>query len=359
MTLSVPPARAVRRLALTAIALACACRAGAPGSHAGFVDAPQAQVAAQVAGRVDAILVREGDRVKKGQLLVRLDSSEREALLRQAQASLGQAQAALREADANLRAVQPGVAGAGADIARAQATLDEAEAAFARTQELARGDAASTQDLDTARARLMEARAGLQSLTAGKSTAVGRVGVQLAAAASARARLDVAEAAVRLAEVQLAQDQVLCPFDGLVVNRNLEEGEWAAPGTPVVTVENTERRWVRLDVGEGELAGLEPGAQATVTLAALPGRTFRGQVAEVGAEGDFAVNRDVKRGRPDLRTFRVRVALEGVGDEVRPGMTAEVMLSAPASPSPPLAPGEPHPAAPAPAPSSIASEAGK
>jgi len=339
------PAGALRRLALAATALACACRPGAPGTHAGFVDAPQAQVASQVAGRVDAILVREGDRVKKGQVLARLDSSEREALLRQAQAGLAQAQAALREADANLRAVQPGVTGAGADIARAQATLDEAEASFNRTQELARGEAASSQDLDTARARLMEARAALQSLTAGKSTAMGRVGVQLAAAASARARVDVAQAAVRLAEVQLAQDQVLCPFDGLVVNRNLEEGEWAAPGTPVVTVENTERRWVRLDVGEGELAGLKPGAEAKVTVAALPGRTLRGRVAEVGAEGDFALNRDVKRGRPDLRTFRVRVVLEDGGDEVRPGMTAEVSLS-----SSPAANG----AAP-----SIASEAGK
>lgn len=319
----------LRRLALpslVAAGLAAGCRAGPAATHAGFVDAPQAEVAAQVAGRVEAELVREGDRVRKGQVLARLDSRERVAMLQQAQANLEQAREALREADATLGAVRPGVAGAGADIARAQATLDEAETTFTRTQALARGDAASSQDLDNARARLMEARAALQSLTAGKATAEGRVGAQLAAAASARARVGVAEAAVRLAEVQLAQDEVLCPFDGLVVNRNLEEGEWAAPGTPVVTVEATDRRWVRLDVGEGELAGLRPGAGAQVTLAALPGRAFHGRVAEVGAEGDFAVNRDVKRGRPDLRTFRVRVALQDATDEVRPGMTAEVEL---------------------------------
>ena len=248
----------LRRAAMAAAILALACRGGDKATHAGFVDAPQALVAAQVAGRVEAIPVREGDPVKKGQVLVRLDSSEREAQLRQAQASLGQAQAALREADANLRAAQPGVTGAGADVARAQATLDEAETSFNRTQELVKGEAASSQDLDTARARLMEARAALQSLTAGRSTAQGRVGAQLAAAASAKARVDVAEAAVRVAEVQLAQDQVLCPFDGLVVNRNVQEGEWAAPGTPVVTVENTGRRWVRLDVRRRELSGLKP-----------------------------------------------------------------------------------------------------
>jgi HlyD family secretion protein len=332
------PSPGLRRLALAAAALAASCRGGDLASHAGFVDAPQAQVAAQVSGRVEAVLVREGERVKKGQALARLDSRERQALLEAAQAGLAQARQSLLEADANLRAVQPGVAGAGAEIARAQATLDEAQITFDRTQTLARGDAASSQELDAARARLMEARAGIESLTAGKAGAVGRVGAQLAAAGSARSRVAVAEAAVRLAEVQLAQAEVLCPFDGLVVNRNVEEGEWVAPGTPVVTVESTERRWVRLDVGEGELAGLQPGVAATATLVALPGRTFHGHVSEVGAEGDFAVNRDVKRGRPDLRTFRVRVALEDASDEVRPGMTAEVSLSAPPAPPPGTSP---------------------
>ena len=316
-------------LALLLSGLLPSCRKNGPLPHAGFVDAPEAEVAAQVAGRVDAVLVREGDRVKKGQVLARLDSREREAMLEQARANLVQAEEALREADANLRAVQPGVAGAGADIARAQATLDEAESNFTRVKELVQGEAASSQDLDTARARFMEARAALDSLTAGKTTAERRVGAQLAAAASARARVGVAEAAVHLAEVQLAQAEVLCPFDGLVVNRDVEEGEWAAPGTPVVTVEDTGRQWVRLDVGEGELSGVKLGAPATVKVLALPGRTLKGRVAQVGAEGDFAVNRDVKRGRPDLRTFRVRVALEGGNDEVRPGMTAEVTLLAP------------------------------
>jgi multidrug resistance efflux pump len=73
------------------------------------------------------------------------------------------------------------------------------------------------------------------------------------------------------------------------------------------------------------------GQQARVAVVALPGRAFRGHVLEVGAEGDFALNRDVKRGRPDVRTFRVRVAFDELAEELRPGMTAEVSLG----PSPP------------------------
>jgi multidrug resistance efflux pump len=319
-----------------------ACASREPPQFAGFLDAPIADVAAQVAGRVESIPVREGDRVAKGQVLAQLDAREREAQAAQARANLEQAREALKEAEANLGAVLPTVGGAGADIARAQATLDEAELNFTRTEQLVKGSAAPAQQLDAARARLLEARAALQSLTAGKAAVRGKVGAAVAAVSNARAAVGVSQAAVQVAEVQLAQARVLCPFDGVVVERDLEEGEWAAPGTPVVTVEDHERLWVRLDVEETRLGGLHLGQEVRVKVMAFPARAYRGRVAEIGAQGDFAVNRDVKRGRPDIRTFRVRVTLDERSDELRPGMTAEVSLAlaAPARPSaPPVAAG--------------------
>ena len=323
--------------ALTAALALAACVSREPPPLAGFLDAPVAAVAAQVAGQVEAIPVREGDAVAKGQLLAALDAREREAQVAQARANLGQAREALREAEANLQAVLPTVGGAGADIARAQATLDEAELNFARTEALVKGSAATEQQLDAARARRLEARAALQSLTATRASVKGRVGAASAAVSNARAAVGVAEAAVQLAEVQLAQARVLAPFDGVVVERNLEEGEWAAPGTPVVTVENRERLWARLDVDETRLDGLRLGQEVEVRVIAIPGRTFRGRVAELGAEGEFAVNRDVKRGRPDIRTFRARVALEERDPALRPGMTAEVTVRPQPAPAPPVA----------------------
>jgi multidrug resistance efflux pump len=315
------------------------CRPSQPLPFAGFIDAPVAAVAAQVAGRVDSIPVREGDRVQKGQLLAQLDARERQAQLAEARASLAQAKASLEEAEANLQAALPTVKGAGADIARAQATLDEAERNFSRTQEMLEGQSATPQQLDAARARLLEARAALQSLTAGKAVTQGKVGALMAAVSNSRAAVNTSDAAVQLAQVQVAQAQVLCPFDGLVVNRNLEEGEWAAPGTPVVTIEDLGQLWVRLDVEETQLGGLRLGQEAQVKVVAVPGRTFRGHVIEVGAEGEFAVNRDVKRGRPDIRTFRVRIAIDERSEELRPGMTAEVSILSRSNERPPVATG--------------------
>lgn len=329
---AVPPRRecagrsaaSARALLSIALAAAAGCRPGEPLPHAGFLDAPVAAVASQLAGRVESIPVHEGEHVQAGQLLAQLDAREREAAVAQARADLEQAKAALGEARANLEAALPSVRGAGADVARAQATLEEAQLNFARAQELATGEAASKQQLDAARARFREAQASLASLAASKGSAQGRVRALTAAVAHAGAAVGVSEAALELAQVQLAQAQVRCPFDAVVVDRDLEPGEWAAPGTPVVTVENLDRLWVRLDLEETKLEGLRLGDPARVTVLAVPGRTFSGHVIEVGAQGEFAVNRDVKRGRPDLRTFRVRVALDERSPELRPGMTAEV-----------------------------------
>ena len=303
-----------------------------PPPYSGFLDAPTAAVASQVAGRVEAIAVREGDVVRKDQLLAQLDARERVASLGQAQANLDQAKEALNEAEANLRAAVPTVKGAGADIAQAQAGLDEAQDTYDRTKRLVETGAEADTTLISSRARMLEAQAHLESLTATRTATAGRVTAASAAVSNARAAVSTAEAAVEVARVQLAEAQVLCPFDGVVVQRNLEPGEWAAPGTPVVTVEDRSRLWVRLDIEETKLEGLRLGQQADVQVLAEPGKNYPARVTQIGAEGDFAVNRDVKRGRPDIRTFLVRVAVDNPAPSLRPGMTAEVSLHAQVGP---------------------------
>lgn len=303
-----------------------ACKSSPPAPYAGFVDARVSDVAAQVAGRVEAVPVREGDVAKKDTILAQLDARERQATVEQAQANLDQASEALKEAEANFRATIPTVRGAGADIAQAQATLDEAQTNYDRIKRVVENGAEAEADLTSATARLNEAKARLESLTAARAATAGRLGASQAAVADARAVVNTAQAALELAKVQLAEAQVLCPFDGLVVQRNLEPGEWAAPGTPIVTVEDLSQLWVRLDIGETELDDIRIGQRANVRVLADPRKTYVGRVIEIGAEGDFAVNRDVKRGRPDIRTFLVRVAIDVPGPSLRPGMTAEVSM---------------------------------
>jgi multidrug resistance efflux pump len=325
--------RIARALALYATAAAVACSRRSAEWRAGFVDAPVAAVASQTTGRVESIVVREGARVTTGQLLAQIDARERQAAVAEADANLERARESLAEAQQNLRAAQPEARGASADAAKAAAALDEAAIEFGRTERLVRSGSLAPAELDAARSRLDQARAALDSAQATHSGTGGRIGAAAASVANARWAVRSSQAQLDLARVQLAQSQVLAPFAGVVVERDVEEGEWAAPGTPIVTVEDLERAWVRLDVGEKDFAGLHLGQPADVSVLALPGRTLHGRVTEVGAQGDFAINRDVKRGTPDLRTFLVRVALDDPTD-VLPGMSAEVrLLPSPAAPA--------------------------
>lgn len=313
---------------LVRLVVACtsACSSSGAPSYVGFVDEPVSAVTTQIAGKVIGIPVKEGDRVMKGQLLAQLESSAYEAALAVAEANVDRATQAVKVAEANLSAVLPSVAGAGADIARVRATWDEAEREFGRTERLAATGAVTQSELDAARSHMLEARGSFDAMIANRAEAQGKVAVASASVNDARAGLHSSEATLRLAQAELAQTHVLCPFDGIIVARNLEEGEWSAPGTPLVTVEDTSRTWVRLDVEETSFGTLRIAEAASIRVIALPGTSYAGHVAEIGAEGDFALDRDVKRGRPDIRTFLVRVAFDRAPEQLRPGMTAEVRL---------------------------------
>jgi multidrug resistance efflux pump len=309
--------------------LAClGCSRGTADGYAGFVDAPVAAVAAPVSGQVAQVLVREGDHVKRDQLLVRLDSRERTALVAQAQANVEHAREALHEAEHNAEAIAPTLRGAVADEARQRAELDDALAEFGRAQRLLQLGASSQAALDAARARIDAARAGLDAQGASRQATRGRVVAALSAVRTAGAAVQSAEAGLELARVQLQETEIRSPFDGLIAEQNVQPGEWAAPGTPIVNIEDLGRQWVRIDVEETKLHALRLGGATQIHVVAFPDRRFAGHVIEIGAEGEFALNRDVKRGRPDVRTFRVRVGLDKVDDELRPGMTADVTLEA-------------------------------
>ena len=328
----------MRALGLGSLLCLVACHSSGPPAHTGFVDARVSAVASVMSGEVVSIPVREGQTVRKGELLVQLDSRERANAVDQAQANLERSQKSLSELQETFRSTLPTIQGAGADIERAQAALHEAELNYARAQKLVQGKAAPGSQLDSARSQLEQAQASLKSLQFNKSAVSGRTVASQRAVDGAQAQVRASEVALKLAQVQFDQTRVTSPFDGLVVSRNLYEGEWATPGTAVITMEDRSELWVRLDVGERELNGVQLGQPAEVQVLALPKRTFHGHVIEIGAEGDFALNRDVKRGVPDLRTFRVRVAIDAEDAALRPGMTAEVRLLPPPETQPTASP---------------------
>ncbi len=305
-----------------------------------------ADVVSKVPGRVVEVLAQEGSRVRQGQVLVRLDTSDAWAQVQQAEAALAAARAraaqaslaaelAARTAEEQVRQAQAGVEAARAQVALAEAQVAaaasaraRAEADLQRVQQLFGQGAVSAQQVDAARAAAEAARAQHEASQAQRRAAEeqlrsAQVALQLAQVnrqqasvrqrdvEQAQAALRQAEATVRLARLQVQNLTVRSPLSGVVTQRMVDPGEYAAPGVPLLTVADTSTVRVQLVVSETQVERLRPGQPVRVTVDALPGRIFLGRVEDRSPAAD-----------PRTRTFIVRVRVPNPDGALRPGMFA-------------------------------------
>jgi RND family efflux transporter MFP subunit len=272
-----------RRLALAAVGVVLLAGVYVLGRHfvwpppdtthlrvVGVIEAEEVNLTSRIAGRIVSLDLHEGDPVTKGEVVCRIDSIDLSNQLAKAEA----------------------------DLAQAHADLDNAKRALARTRQLFADNVVSVEARDDAATRVDVARAAVAS----------------------------AEAQVGYYRDQLRDTEIRSPIDGRVVYKALQVGEWVTPGTPILTVDDLSNIWARVDVQETELAALHVGDPARITLPGRPPVELPGRIMAIGQEGGFATERDVRRGRQDIRTFAVKVRLEGDSAAAKPGMTAEVVF---------------------------------
>jgi HlyD family secretion protein len=289
----------------------------------GTVEATDAQLGFQAPGRIAEIAVREGDRVRAGQVLARLDSSETEARRAQAAAQVEAARAALAELERGSRPEE--VATARAALATAGDRLANAETDHARTRTLFEGGAVSREALDNARLALDVAKS--QRTQAAEQLQLVQKGPRPERIEQARAQLAQAEAALRGAEVALSNMTIVAPFDGLVTVRAREPGEIVQAGAPVLTLMNPGDRWVRIYVREDRVGAVHLGDRAVITSDTFPGKTYPGEVAFIASEAEFTPkNVQTTEERVKL-VYAVKVRVTGDPEhELKPGLPADVRL---------------------------------
>ena len=289
----------------------------------GTVEATDAQLGFQVAGRIDTSLVHEGDAVKGGQLLARLDQTELTARRQQAAAQLTASRAMLTELEHGSRSqeVQQGrdaLAAANQKLADAQRDLD-------RTRRLFDGGAVSREALDKAQLAFDVAQSlhdqavqALQLLEVGPRPE--RIDAQRAAVASA-------QAAVRQMDAMLANSEIRSPFAGVVSVKDREIGETVSPGAPVLTVTNMNDRWVRIYIPETRIGAVHVGEDATISADTYKGRIYRGAVSFIASEAEFTPkNVQTQDERVKLvYAVKVRITSDSTYD-LKPGIPADVQL---------------------------------
>lgn len=301
-----------------AAALCCTCARDAPGGareYQGVVELHQRLLAFEVAGRVRELRVRRGERAAAGQVLAVLDDGL-ERPLREARA------AEARAADAQLDLLKAGARGeeiraAEAQLRGARAAEQTSTDALGRTRQLRAEGTVPPAQLDEAQGRHDRAVADRQA--AEEHLAALKAGARSQEVRMALARSSQAHAALDAEDARLARFVLRAEIAGEVLDTHVEPGEVVQPGTPVATLGETRRPYLDVFVPQGELAGVRPGAAASVRVDASAGR-FHGAVERVGRTVEFTPRYLFsEKERPSL-VVRVRIALDDPDEKLHAGV---------------------------------------
>lgn len=291
----------------------------------GNVDLREVDLAFNDSQRVTQVLVQEGDRVHKGQVLALLDTSRLTPQLQRAEAQ-ADSQAAVVQRLRNGSRPQE-VAQARANVALAQADARQAQDNYVRVKQVfqsSSGRAVSRQDLDNAKAQwdVSQARVAVNR----KALELAVIGPRKEDIAQAQAMLDADRANVALLQQELADASLKAPLDAVVRSRIAEPGDMASPQKTAFTLAITDPKWVRAYVSEEQLGRVHAGMAATVQVDSYPNRRFDGWIGFISPVAEFTP-KSVET--PDLRSslvYQVRVFVKDPDDDLRLGMPATVYL---------------------------------
>lgn len=300
-----------------------------PGSDAnnallisGNIEVDEARLAFKVAGRLERRFVDEGQKAPAGEIVAQLDSIELEQTRAIRAAERAAAAAALAELEAGSRPQE--VAAAAAAVQSAEAEKHRAQLEYARQQELRATDAVAAREFELAQAQLQVADARL--IEARQRLELVREGPRAETIAQARARLAQAEAALAFAETQVDNARLPAPFAGVVLEKHAEPGEFLAAGSPVVTMADLDRVWLRGYVNQTDLGHLRLGQEVEVRTDSFPDKTYEGRLAFIASEAEFTPKSVETHAERVTLVFRVRIELDNASGELKPGMAADATI---------------------------------
>ncbi len=273
-----------------------------------------------VQSRIVELPFDEGQWVKTGTVLARLDCSDYAQQVTIARAALTVQQRQLAVAEDNVEAAKKTILSDEADLELKQLEFDRAQALWTR-------GAGTTEARDQTSAALKQSSAALARDTALEATAEANVSL-------AEANAQSAEAALGMAEIVLGYTTLLAPFDGVILVRQAELGEVAVPGAPIVTLADIDHVWLRAYVNEPDIGKVRFGAAAAVTTDTYPGKQYRGRIAFISSSAEFTPKSVETHAERVTLVYRIRIDVDNPTHELVPGMPADAEIPLlPAGPS--------------------------
>jgi HlyD family secretion protein len=291
----------------------------------GNVDLRQVDLPFNGSERIAAVLVQEGDHVKKQQLLARLETSRLAPQVAKAEADLAAQQQAVDRLHHGNRPEE--IAQARANVQAAAADAANAAAQWARLRSLSdssMGRAVSRQDMDSAKAALDTAEARLAVNR--KALALELAGPRKEDIAQGEAQLRADEAGLALVRQQLEDADLKSPLDAVVRSRIVEPGDISSPQKAAFTLAIMDPKWVRAYVAETDLGSVREGMKASISVDAFRGRDFPAWIGFISSVAEFTPKSVETTELRSSLVYEIRVFVNDPHDELRLGMPATVHI---------------------------------
>jgi HlyD family secretion protein len=289
----------------------------------GNVDIREVNLGFRVSGKIAEVLRDEGDAVKAGDVIARLDGEPNRREVAESRGQAASLRARVQWLEAGNRPQE--IAQAKALVREREVTAANSERLFKRQEELFASKTVSIQERDDAEARGREDEARLKS--AREQLALLEAGYRAEEIAQAKADLARAEAVLSVDELRLEDTVLKAPSDGVVITRAQEPGAIVQAGTTVLTVCLNQPVWVRAYIPEPDLGRIHPGMEVAIRTDSRPDKPYSGQVGYVSPRSEFTP-KNVET--PELRTslvYRLRIVVANADEGLRQGMPVTVEIS--------------------------------
>jgi membrane fusion protein, multidrug efflux system len=247
-----------------------------------FIDARTVTIGAEISGRITDVAVTDNQPVKAGDVLLRIDDSDYQASLAEANAGVASAQAGIVDVEAQIEAQNAKIDAAQKQVAQAQAALDFAKAEDQRNRELLAKGTSTQQQAEQAASTLRQDQAALDSAGANVAATKSQVTVLQAQEKSAQAKLNQAKATQEQARTTLSRTTITAPVAGRATSISAAIGTYAQPGQ-VLMMFVPDEVWVKANFKETQLDLMRPGQSVDIEIDAYPEKAFHGRVDSIQA----------------------------------------------------------------------------
>ncbi|MEW5975704.1 MAG: efflux RND transporter periplasmic adaptor subunit [Acidobacteriota bacterium] len=289
-------------------------------------------------GRIVEIAVKEGDRVKTGDLLLKQESVQSSADLRSAQALLDQAAAELEGNEAAFRAAEASLRTAQAEVTRTEADFQKAQLDFGRNEDLLKEGLISRAQFDQSKAAFEVAKAQIESAKARTAQAQAELNRADKMRLASRSRVSQQRAVIARSTDVVNKTIYTAPLSGVITNLPVHVGESAVPGiqnsigSNLMTLADLSVITAEVRVDETDIVNVKLDQEAEVTVDAIPDRIFKGKVTEVGSSaltrsGQAAGAGITSTANQEAKDFKVVVTLNDPTEALKPGLSATAKIT--------------------------------